>query len=594
MDNLKRTTINIQEKANLIWNIADIIGQGLYKPHEYGNVIIPFTVLKRFDDTLKPTQEKVLKKYEDVKNFEVKDGFLTTASGYDFYNVSKYTFEKLLTDEANINTNFELYLAGFSDNVQDVIENLNFMQEVKRLQDSNCLFLVIQEFNKKASYLGPDQVSTTDMGYIFEEIIRKFSESYKEQAGAHFTAADLVTLATDLLVCEDSEKERKKAEVISIYDMAMGTSQMLTVLSDRLKEMDNTLNIIPFGCEINHQTYAIAKADAMIRGADSSNFKCGDTLTDDYFQNMKFDKIISNPPFGIDYKKEKKAIEKENKTLGSSSRFHVGLPKISDGQQLFDLNGLAKLKDDGRMAIFHNGSSLFSGGAATGSSEIRRYIIENDWLEAIIQLPTDVFYNTGITTYIWIISKSKPSFRRGKVQLIDASKAFETRRKSIGNKRNDITEECRNLIITAYGEFINNKIYTTLISNKEINIESKIFDNEDFGYSKIVVESPKLDENGNMILKKGKPVADPSKRDTENVPLKENIKEYFDREVLPFNKGAWEDKKKRKIGYEIHFTRYFYKYSEVTSSTIIYNKIKNLEQEIQEGLKELRKGNENE
>lgn len=577
MDNLKRTTINIQEKANMIWNIADIIGQGLYKPHEYGNVIIPFTVLKRFDDTLKSTKGKVLETYDKVKTFEVKDGFLTTASGYDFYNVSKYTFEKLLTDEANINSNFELYLAGFSDNVQDVIENLNFMQEVKRLQDSNCLFLIIQEFNKKSSYLGPDQVSTTDMGYIFEEIIRKFSESYNEQAGAHFTAADLVTLATDLLVCEDSEKERKKSEVISIYDMAMGTSQMLTVLSDRLKEMDNTLNIIPFGCEINHQTYAIAKADAMIRGVDSSNFKCGDTLTDDYFPNMKFDKIISNPPFGIDYKKEKKSIENQNNKLGNLSRFHVGLPKISDGQQLFDLNGLAKLKDDGRMAIFHNGSSLFSGDAGSGSSEIRRYIIENDWLEAIIQLPNDVFYNTGITTYIWIISKNKPSFRKGKVQLINASKAFKTRRKSIGNKRNDITEECRNLIIKTYGEFINNKIYTIPISNKDITVESKIFDNKDFGYSKIVVESPKIDEKGEMILKKGKPVADTTKRDTENIPLKEDIEEYFKREVLPFNKGSWIDTTKTKIGYEIPFTRYFYKFVAPEKSDDIMIKIKELE-----------------
>ncbi len=587
MDNLKRTTINIQEKANLIWNIADIIGQGLYKPHEYGNVIIPFTVLKRFDDTLKSTKEKVLETYDKVKNFEVKDGFLTTASGYDFYNVSKYTFEKLLTDEANINTNFELYLAGFSDNVQDVIENLNFMQEVKRLQDSNCLFLIIQEFNKKSSYLGPDQVSTTDMGYIFEEIIRKFSESYNEQAGAHFTAADLVTLATDLLVCEDSEKERKKSEVISIYDMAMGTSQMLTVLSDRLKEMDNTLNIIPFGCEINHQTYAIAKADAMIRGVDSSNFKCGDTLTDDYFPNMKFDKIISNPPFGIDYKKEKKSIENQNKKLGNLSRFHVGLPKISDGQQLFDLNGLAKLKDDGRMAIFHNGSSLFAGDAGSGSSEIRRYIIENDWLEAIIQLPNDVFYNTGITTYIWIISKNKPPFRKGKVQLIDASKAFETRRKSIGNKRNDITEKCRDLIITAYGEFIKDKIYTIHISSKDITVESKIFDNEDFGYSKIVIESPHLDESGNILLKKGKPIADTSKRDTENVPLKEDIEEYFNKEVLPFNKGAWIDKKKTKIGYEIPFTRYFYKYVKPEKSDDIMIKIKELEVAISSSLNSL-------
>lgn len=577
----KQTTINISEKANLIWSIADIIGQGLYKPHEYGKVILPMTVIKRFNDTLLPTKQAVLNKYEEVKHFEVKAGFLERASEYSFYNISPFTFENLLADPEHIEANFRTFLAGFSENVQDVLENFEFDREITKLANNGMLFLVIQEFNKKGAYMGPDVVSSTDMGYIFEELVRKFSESYNEQAGAHFTSRDIIYLMTDLLIAEDKDTLIEEGVVKTVYDQTMGTSQMLSCMEERLKLLDEDAEITIFGQELNPETFAIAKADMLIKGGNADNMRQGDTLSNDKFKDYTFDYCISNPPFGIDWKVEQKAVETEAK-LGDLGRFGVGLPKISDGQQLFDLNGLKKLKDTGRMAIVHNGSPLFSGDAGSGSSEIRRYIIENDWLEAIVQLPNDSFYNTGITTYIWIMSKDKPSHREGKVQLIDASNMYEKRRKSIGNKRNDITEECRDLIVKAYGEF-HNKEY--MLGDK--TCESKIFDNVEFGYNKIVVESPLLDEDDKIVIKSKKPVADTSKRDTENVPLAEDIDSYFEREVLPYNHNAWIDKSKTKVGYEIPFTRYFYKYEAPEKAEDIANRIISMETDLIASLRAL-------
>ena len=581
MDSItKQTTINVNEKANLIWSIADII-RDLYKPHEYGKVILPMTVIKRFNDTLIPTKDKVLETYENVKQFEVKDVFLETASGYSFYNVSPFTFENLLADPANIEANFRTFLSGFSENVQDVLENFDFDKEITKLANNNALFAIIQEFNTKKAYMGPDVITSPDMGYIFEELVRRFSESYNEQAGAHFTARDIIYLMTDLLICEEKDTLIEDGVVKTIYDMTMGTSQMLTCMEERLLQLDSEANIKCFGQEINPETYAIAKADMIIKGGKADDMKLGNTLSDDKFKDFTFDYIISNPPFGIDWKKEKSAVEKENE-LGDGGRFGVGLPKISDGQMLFTLNGIKKLKDTGRMAIIHNGSPLFSGDAGSGPSEIRRYIIENDWLEAIVQLPTDLFYNTGISTYIWVISKNKPLHREGKVQLIDASKMFEKRRKSIGSKRNEITEECRDVIVQAYGDFLN-KEYT--LGDKIV--ESKIFENVDFGYNKIVIESPTLDEEGNIVYKNKKKIADTSKRDSENVPLYEDIDAYFKREVLPYNENAWIDKKKTKVGYEIPFTRYFYKYIAPEKADDIKEEILAIEEELNGALKEL-------
>ena len=574
---------NINAKANLIWEVATKL-VGVYKPHEYGKVILPMTVLKRFDDILKPTKQAVLEKYEEVKNFEVKEIFLTEASGYSFYNTSKYDFEKLLSDPDNIESNFKNYLAGFSDNVQDILSNFKFENEIKTMVDNRLLYVVLEEFNSKKAYMGLDEVKTEDMGYIFEELVRKFSESYDEEAGAHFTARDIIYLMTDLLVAEERDILINDNKVKTVYDMAMGTSQMLACMTDRLHQLNANVKVDCYGQELNPETYAIAKADMLIKGGDADNFRQGDTLDDDKFKGYKFDYIISNPPFGIDWKKQKKAVEDEA-SKGEAGRFPVGTPKISDGQMLFNLNGIAKLKDDGKMAIIQNGSPLFSGAAGSGESEIRRYIIENDWLEAIVQLPTDLFYNTGISTYIWIISKGKKEnpIRAGKVQLIDASNCYENRRKNIGNKRKDLSEDCRKLILKAYDEFANKEY-----SDGDKKVESKIFDNDDFGFYRITIETPEVDENQKVIKdKKGNIKADSSKRDYENVPLKEDIEEYFEREVKPYNKNAWIDKKKTQIGYEIPFTRYFYKYVPPEDSDVIEARIRQNEKDIISSLEKL-------
>lgn len=576
MSNITNVGINIAEKATLIWNVADML-RGPFKPHEYGLVILPMTVVKRFHDCLLPTHSKVLEAYEKVKTFEVVDGFLTRASGYQFFNTSKYTFETLLSDPENIEANFRDYLAGFSGNVQDVLAKFDFENIIKRMVESNTLYLVIKEFNTPKGYLGPDKISAVDCGYVFEELVRKFNESYGEEAGAHFTSRDIIYLMTDVLLCNS-----RLSDSITVYDMTMGTSQMLSCMQERIGALDADAEVTCFGQEFNPSTFAIAKADMMIRGGDPNNMRFGDTLSEDKFPDYKFDYIISNPPFGIDWKREQKAVEAEAK-LGEAGRFAPGLPKISDGQQLFVLNGLAKLADDGKMAIVQNGSPLFSGDAGSGPSKIRQYILENDWLDAIIQLSTDQFMNTGISTYIWVLAKDKPSYRAGKVQLIDASHCYEPRRKSIGTKRNDITDKCRNLIVQAYGEFTEG-----IFGDKDgIYCESKIFDTVEFGYNKIVVERPQRDENGNPVLKRGKPVADASLRDTENVPMEEDIDAYFAREVLPYAPDAWIDKTKTKVGYEIQMTRYFYEYQEPEASDDILSRIIGLEDEIAVSLKTL-------
>ena len=571
----KQTTINIQKKAALIWGTADIL-RGLYKPHEYGKVILPMTVIKRLHDTLLPTRKAVLETVEKVKTIKVeqiKNRKLTDASGYSFYNTSNFTFDTLLSDAENIEENFRSFINGFSENVQDILENFEFDKEITKMQNNDALYSVIQEFNSQKAYLGADTVTSTDMGYIFEELVRRFSESYGEDAGAHFTSRDIIYLMTDILLID--EKPSDKAIVRTIYDQTMGTSQMLSAMMERIKALDANADVTTFGQELNPETYAIAKADTMIRGGNPDNMALGSTLSKDAFSGYTFDYLISNPPFGIDWKKDQSAVKAEA-DLGEQGRFGVGLPKISDGQLLFQLNGIAKLKDTGRMAIIHNGSALFSGNAGGGESEIRRHVIMNDWLEAIIQLPTDLFYNTGISTYIWIITKNKTKERQGKVQLLDASKAFVKRRKNIGDKKVDIDKKRRELIVEAYGEFAN-KIYT----EEDSVVESKVFNNDFFGYQKVVVETPLYDENGNVIRKKnGKPEPDTSKRDTEDIPLTEDIDTYINREVLPFNPDVWVDKSKTKIGFEIPFTRLFYKYQAPESSKDIAQRIQTLEERI--------------
>ena len=580
MPNDKITAVgaNIAEKAAMIWNVADML-RGPFKPHEYGLVILPMTVVKRFHDCLLPTHQAVLDTYEKVKKLQVIDGFLQKASGYQFYNTSRFTFETLLADPDNIESNFRDYLSGFSANAQDVLAKFDFDNIIKRMVESNTLYLVIKEFGSEKGYLGPDKISAVDCGYIFEDLVRRFSESFGEEAGAHFTSRDIIYLMTDLLLSEAD----LDTSSMTVYDMAMGTSQMLSCMEERIHELNSDIEVTCFGQEFNPSTFAIAKADMMIRGGDPNNMRFGDTLSEDQFPGFTFQYIISNPPFGIDWKREQKAVEAEA-ARGEMGRFAPGLPKISDGQQLFVLNGLAKLANKGKMAIIQNGSPLFSGDAGSGPSNIRQYILENDWLDCIIQLSTDMFMNTGISTYIWVLSKDKPAHRAGKVQLIDASHCFEPRRKSIGTKRNDITDACRELIVTAYGEFANGKVY----GNKNgIYCESKVFESVEFGYNKIVVERPQRDEVGNILLKRGKPVPDTSLRDTENVPLVQDIDAYFAREVLPYAPDAWIDHSKTKVGYEIPMTRYFYEYQAPEAVEDIVARITALEQDISAGLAEL-------
>lgn len=577
-DKIAAVGANIAEKAAMIWNVADML-RGPFKPHEYGLVILPMTVVKRFHDCLLPTHQAVLDTYEKVKKLQVIDGFLQKASGYQFYNTSRFTFETLLADPDNIESNFRDYLSGFSANAQDVLAKFDFDNIIKRMVESNTLYLVIKEFGSEKGYLGPDKISAVDCGYIFEDLVRRFSESFGEEAGAHFTSRDIIYLMTDLLLSEAD----LDTSSMTVYDMAMGTSQMLSCMEERIHELNSDIEVTCFGQEFNPSTFAIAKADMMIRGGDPNNMRFGDTLSEDQFPGFTFQYIISNPPFGIDWKREQKAVEAEA-ARGEMGRFAPGLPKISDGQQLFVLNGLAKLANKGKMAIIQNGSPLFSGDAGSGPSNIRQYILENDWLDCIIQLSTDMFMNTGISTYIWVLSKDKPAHRAGKVQLIDASHCFEPRRKSIGTKRNDITDVCRELIVTAYGEFANGKVYG---DKNGIYCESKVFESVEFGYNKIVVERPQRDEAGNILLKRGKPVPDTSLRDTENVPLVQDIDAYFAREVLPYAPDAWIDHSKTKVGYEIPMTRYFYEYQAPEAVEDIVARITALEQDISAGLAEL-------
>lgn len=568
---------NVSEKAALIWAIADKL-TGVYKPHEYGEVILPLTVIRRFDCILADTKEAVLAKYEQVKKLPTKDIFLKMASGRDFYNTSKYTFEKLLDDPDNIEANFRDYLNGFSDNVLDIIEKFKFDGHITTMANKGILYIVLKEFCTERANLHPDVISNIEMGYIFEEIIRRFSEAHNEDAGQHYTPREVIRLMVNILFYDDSDILSGQNVVKTIYDPACGTGGMLSVAEEYLHELNKETELMAFGQEINDQTFAICKADMLIKGNNADFIKDGNTLSDDQFADQTFDYVLSNPPFGREWKNEKTVVEKEAKK-GFAGRFGAGLPAASDGQMLFLMTALSKMKDikDGgsRVAIIHNGSPLFTGDAGSGPSDIRKHILENDLLEAVIALPNDIFYNTGIATYIWVLSNKKAGTKReGKVQLINAHELFEKRRKSLGNKRNDIPESAIEEITQIYGDFRETEI-------------SKIFDNEDFGYTKIVVERPLRDEQGELVLKKGKKQPDTSMRDTENVPLKEDINDYFAREVLPFAPDAWIDTKKSKVGYEIPFTRYFYKYEAPQPSSEIMAEIMQLQKELEGSLAEV-------
>ena len=462
---------------------------------------------------------------------------------------------------------------------------MNFQAQIDRMVEAGVLYQVIVDFSAEDLDMSPNRISTVDMGYIFENLVQRFSESYNEEAGAHFTSRDIIYLMCDLLLTDNDIVNDDDGIHCTVYDMTMGTSQMLTCMEERLKQLDSKATVQTFGQEINPFTMGIAVADTMIHGGDPDNMQFGDTLSDDKFIGYQFDFVISNPPFGIDWKREASVVEAEHKK-GEAGRFAPGLPSKSDGQMLFLMNGVKKLKDTGRMAIIQNGSSLFTGDAGSGHSEIRRYLIENDWLDAIVQLPNDSFYNTGISTYIWIVNKDKPQERKGKVQLIDASKCCHPR-KPIGNKRVDIAENSRAMIVKAYGEYRTETYEDTEEDGKTIICKSKVLDGISLGYHKVVVETPVYNDDGTLVLKRGKKVPDPAKRDTENIPLTEEVDEYLSREVLPYNPDAWVDEGKTKIGYEIPFTRTFYEYKEIEAADQIAQRIEAHEHTLMEKLHEL-------
>ena len=564
----------VSEKASLIWSIADKL-VGVYKPHEYGDVILPLTVLKRFDSVLSDTKDKVLemaKKYPET--FAKRDFILKETAGQKFYNTSKYDFKKLLDDPDNIEENFYNYINGYSDEVKDIIKNFDLNKQIEKMAGNGILYQVIDTFNSEKANLHPNYVSNIEMGYIFEEIIRRFNELSNEEAGQHYTPREVIELMVNLIF-EDEEDLADSSKIKTVYDGACGTGGMLTASMEYAKKLNSSSRMLCYGQELNAQTYAICKADMLIKGEDSNNIRHGNTLSGDLFPGETFDYIIMNPPFGIEWKNEKAAVLKEAEK-GSNGRFPAGTPAISDSQLLFLQNAVSKMKPEGsKIARVHNGSALFKGDAGSGESEIRRYVIENDLLDCIIQLPNDMFYNTGIATYIWILSNKKPGHRVGKVQLINASEFYNKMRKNLGSKRNELSKEHIDNITKIYGDFVENEY-------------SKIFENEYFGYRKVTVLQPELNDDGTPKKnKKGEYIPNKELTDTENIPLQEKIEEYMNREVIPFAKYAYIDESKTKIGYEISFTKYFYKYQEPRKTEEIMNEILELDKKLDGVLKEL-------
>lgn len=565
----------VSEKASLIWSIADKL-TGIYKPHEYGDVILPLTVLKRFDSVLSDTKSKVLeasKKFPET--FAQRDFILKETSGQNFYNTSEYDFKKLLDDPANIEINFYNYINGYSKEVIDIIENFDLKRHIEKMANNNILYTVIEAFNQKNANLHPNEVSNIEMGYIFEEIIRRFSEAHNEEAGQHYTPREVIELMVNI-VFEDQSDLADSSKIKTVYDGACGTGGILSASMEYAFKLNNSSKMIVYGQEINDQTYAICKADMLIKGEDSNNIRKGNTLSDDKFSGDKFDFIMMNPPFGREWKREKIVVEAEAKK-GVEGRFPAGTPAISDSQLLFLQNAVSKMKPEGsKIAIIHNGSALFKGDAGSGESEIRRYVIENDLLDCIIQLPNDLFYNTGIATYIWVLNNKKPEHRQGKVQLINASEYYNKMRKNLGNKRNEMSKKHIDEITKIYGDFVESDV-------------SKIYENNFFGYRKVIVLQAQVDEDGNKkINKKGELIQDKEKgTDTETIPLQEDIHEYMEREVLPFAPNSYIDNSKTKIGYEISFTKYFYKYQEPRSTKEIMAEILELDKKLDGVLKEI-------
>ncbi len=540
-----------------IWSVADLL-RGDYKQSEYGKVILPFTVLRRLDCVLEATKPAVLAE----KALREKAGlnpepFLLKKAGQLFYNTSPLDLKKLMGDQDHIGENLRAYVQGFSPAVRDIFESFEIHTQIDKLAKSGLLYLVTEKFVNID--LHPDVVSNAQMGLVFEELIRKFAELSNETAGEHFTPREVIRLMVNLIFIEDDQALTKPGVVRSLYDPTAGTGGMLSVADEHLASLNPAARLVMYGQELNPESYAICKADMLIKGQDIANVVFGNTLSADGMHGKHFDYMLSNPPFGVEWKKIEKEVRKEAEQLGYNGRFGPGLPRVSDGSLLFLLHLVSKMrpaKDGGsRFGIVLNGSPLFTGGAGSGESEIRRYVLENDLVEAIIGLPTDMFYNTGISTYVWIVSNRKPAHRKGKVQLVDASSFFQKMRKSLGSKRKELSPAHIEDITRIFGNFEE-------VTREGVPI-SRIFRNEDFGYRTITVERPERDARGKVVIGqkgkgKGKPAPDANLRDTENVPLSEDVGAYFKREILPHAPDAWIDEEKTKVGYEIPFNRHFY------------------------------------
>ena len=547
--------------SSFIWSVADLL-RGDYKQSEYGKVILPFTVLRRLDCVLEATKAEVLTEKATREAAGLNpEPFLLRKSGQFFYNTSPLDLKKLMGDQDHIGENLRAYMQAFSPAVRDIFESFEFHTQIDKLAKSGLLYMVTEKF--ASIDLHPDKISNHDMGAVFEELIRKFAELSNETAGEHFTPREVIRLMVNLLFIEDDAMLTLPGIVRSMYDPAVGTGGMPSVAGEHLAQLNPDARLVMYGQELNPESYAICKADMLIKGQDIANIVFGNTLSNDGLRDLLFDYALSNPPFGVEWKKIEALIRKEYEQMGYNGRFGPGLPRVSDGSLLFLLHLIAKMrpaKDGGsRFGIVLNGSPLFTGSAGSGESEIRRYVLESDLVEAIIALPTDMFYNTGISTYVWIVSNRKPQNRKGKVQLIDASSFWQKMRKSLGSKRKELSQEHIEDITRLFGNF---EEHSRQVDGSPVPI-SRIFANDAFGYHTITVERPERDAQGRVVLGtkgkgKGKPVADASLRDTENVPLSDDITEYFKREVLPHAPDAWIDTDKTKVGYEIPFNRHFY------------------------------------
>lgn len=582
--------MNHSEISSFIWGTADLL-RSSFKQHEYGDIILPFTVMRRLDVVLEPTKQAVLdvaaKKLPDA----LRDTMLKKAAGVDFYNTSEFTMRGLLSDADGIRENLTKYVTSFSPEIADIFDKFKIFEAIKDLDDSDLLFLVVERFCSPSIDLSPASITNSDMGDIYEELIRRFSEVSNETAGEHFSPRDGLRLAAELLVVGEMEDLTQPNRIVKVCDPCAGTGGALTVFADRVAEINPNATVVTYAQEINGQSYAICKSDTILKGGNIANVHLGDTLADDQMSDETFGYQISNPPYGVDWKKSQKEVKNEHDTLGFAGRFGAGLPRISDGQLLFVQHMVAKMRKaedgGGRIAVFLNGSPLFTGAAGSGESEIRRFLLQHDLVDAIIAMPNDFFFNTGIATYIWILDNTKEPRRRGKVQLVNANGIYRKMRKSLGSKRNEFTDEQISQIVALYEAF----------EDADPKL-SKVLGNDEFGYVTVDVRRPQYGENGEIIRdRKGRPVADKEKNDIENIPLSQNVEEYMEREVLPYAPDAWIEPRKQKkgqmlelrdggvVGYEIPFTRFFYECTPLRPSTEILAEIRELEASIAEKLR---------